>query len=133
MEDWLNNAYPQREGIERFPPPANATWELRRNDVAKAVRTAGSSAPGPGGLRHEAWKSLKEYGVNVLWGAVQDLARNENKELLEANWLFITFYLYGYKVQEGGSANLKWVQVSERTGYKKPSMWIAVMAGSPAV
>ena len=41
-------------------------WKVRRRDVLKALKCAGSSTPGPGGVPFGAWRALKELGVSIL-------------------------------------------------------------------
>ncbi len=54
-----------------------------KNDLARAVRLAGKSAPGPDGITYRAWKRFGETGLNVLWQATQNLQDLEAERYLE--------------------------------------------------
>ena len=47
IQHWLQQAYPNGEGLESFPSTEAERWKIRRRDVARAVRCAGPPAPGP--------------------------------------------------------------------------------------
>ena len=80
---WLRQAYPGNEGLEHFPREDDGRWRIRMKDVAEAVRIAGESAPGPDGLHYETWKDMGEYGLNVLWAALQDLMHPNSAHILD--------------------------------------------------
>ena len=82
MQRWLEAAYPGREGLD-LPPPQDNAWRVRRRDVARAVRLAGKSAPGPDGIPYSAWKALQAYGVDCLWAAMQEMCRDDVQDILD--------------------------------------------------
>ena len=79
---WLESAYPDREGLEAFPPSTADVWEVRRSDVAAAIRMAGSSAPGPDGIPYGFWQHCGNSATDVLYAAIQDLQSDDAKRLL---------------------------------------------------
>ena len=83
IEAWLRSSYPQGDGLENFPGMDDPGWPVGKKDIAKAVRLSGHSAPGPDGLPYEAWKRMKDYGVETLWAAMQDLSKEQSGDLLE--------------------------------------------------
>ena len=87
VQSWLEEAYPRGEGLRDLPAPQDGAWRLRRRDVARAVKLAGKSAPGPDGIPYAAWQSLQAYGVDCLWEALQELSGdNAETRLEEAYW-----------------------------------------------
>ncbi len=64
---WFDSAHqhPQQDFRELHGITKNE-WDQRKKDLAKAIRLAGNSAPGPDGLTYRAWKLLGESGLNVL-------------------------------------------------------------------
>jgi hypothetical protein len=83
INSWLRAAYPQGEGLEHFPAVPTDSWHIRRRDVAKAVRCAGRSAPGPDGLPYAAWKATGGYGIDLLWQSARQLGTDDSRNALE--------------------------------------------------
>ena len=52
-----------------------AAWRVRRRDVARALRLAGNSRPGPDGVPFAAWRRLGDLGLDVLFGVARRLER----------------------------------------------------------
>ena len=57
---------------------------MRREDIARAIRCAGNSSPGPDGIPYAVWRTLKELGVSILFGVAVALERHDAQELLKA-------------------------------------------------
>ena len=57
-------------------------WKVRRRDMVKAMRCAGNATPGPDGIPFAAWKTLKEFGIDLSFVATRSgLTRwEEHKE-----------------------------------------------------
>eukprot|EP00972_Heterocapsa_arctica_P076612 11302330-Heterocapsa_arctica.AAC.1 len=68
MERWLEQMYPQSVGREQerkrnaegrpnwrqgLPTESSGRWEVRRGDLARAIKQSKNSAPGPDGLPHK--------------------------------------------------------------------------------
>ena len=70
LRDWL------REDISSvgLPPVDSQLWAPTRDDVRSAVEASPNSAPGPDGLPFLAWRVLGPLAVDVLHGALQQLA-----------------------------------------------------------
>jgi exonuclease III len=86
IQHWLQQAYPNGEGLESFPSTEAERWKIRRRDVARAVRCAGHSAPGPDGLPYAAWKAAGAYGVDALWQAAKRMGTEEGCGALDASY-----------------------------------------------
>ena len=84
MERWMLEAYLDGQGLDKLPPPESSAWKVRRRDIARAVRLAGKSAPGPDGIPYCAWQSLQDYGVDCLWDVMQELSSADITAKLEA-------------------------------------------------
>eukprot|EP00972_Heterocapsa_arctica_P113023 16434971-Heterocapsa_arctica.AAC.1 len=84
MERWLEQTYPQSIGRDQerkrdaegrrnwrqgLPPENSGRWEVRKGDLARAIKQSKNSALGPDGLPHKVWRELGEFGVDILWGA----------------------------------------------------------------
>lgn len=57
-----------RAGAPHLSAP-RAAWRLRTKDIAKALRIAGNSRPGPDGIPFQAWRALGPLGLHILWEA----------------------------------------------------------------
>ena len=88
---WLQEVYPEQQrqsGLKRghdgshgwshgLPPKTSERWKVRRKDIAKAIKISKNSAPGPDGLPYKVWRELGDTGVDILWGAFQELGMDE--------------------------------------------------------
>eukprot|EP00972_Heterocapsa_arctica_P106201 15644866-Heterocapsa_arctica.AAC.1 len=98
MEKWLSQMYPQSAGRDQerkrcadgrpcwrqgLPPESSGRWEVKKGDLARAIKQSKNSAPGPDGLPHKAWRELGEFGVDILWGAMSELHEENSKDILE--------------------------------------------------
>ncbi len=66
-------AYPNRDSLEELQAIPPNHWTICRRDVARAVRMAGNSAPGPDGIPYKAWQALGGTGLDTFWAAIQDI------------------------------------------------------------
>lgn len=80
---WMEAAYPGGAGLGSMEPAGSPAWQIRRDDVDRAVKVSGSSSPGPDGIPYAAWRALGAYGVDTLWDALQELQRTDGTALLE--------------------------------------------------
>ena len=68
LKRWLQAAY-EEEG-----PPCKAKpqeWTPRKKDLIRAIKIAGSSAPGPDGIPYAAWQRAGNGAVDILWAALR--------------------------------------------------------------
>ena len=68
LKRWLQAAY-EEEG-----PPCKANpqeWTPRKKDLIRAIKMAGSSAPGPDGIPYAAWQKAGSGAVDILWAALR--------------------------------------------------------------
>ena len=72
LQVWLGEALPPQESR---PPHNAATWAVRKKDVARAVRCAGNSMPGPDRIPYLAWRKLGRLGIDVLFDAAAAMAK----------------------------------------------------------
>lgn len=73
-----------RQNWRQGPPPAGGgRWEIRRGDLARAIKQSKTSAPGPGGISHKVWRKLGEFGVDLLWGTMAELHETSVLAILE--------------------------------------------------
>ena len=59
-----------------------AQWKVTRKHVQKAVKYSRNSMPGPDGIPAAAYKSLGDYAVDILHGAMQALAHEGAEDRL---------------------------------------------------
>ena len=73
LEEWLREvrADPTFQPLE----PCRQKWQVRKQDVARAIRHAANSAPGPDGLATQHWRALGSLGVEVLWEVAKDMTQ----------------------------------------------------------
>ena len=64
-------------------PPNPAEWRTRRADVKKALRLAGNTTPGPDGIPFQAWRALKQLGVEILLDVARTLEGGRAKEQMQ--------------------------------------------------
>ena len=68
--EWLSEEFGAFEDITLvhlgLPDRASPRWIARRQDIAKAISLAASSAPGPDGIPYEAWKTLGDLAIDIL-------------------------------------------------------------------
>jgi hypothetical protein len=98
LEEWLKEMYPQSGRNEQqrkrnaegevhwskgLPPVDSGQWVIRKVDLERAVKQSKNSAPGPDGIPHKVWKELGEFGVKVLWDALEELHEANAPDLLK--------------------------------------------------
>ncbi len=60
-ENWLKKAHPGGKFLEDFPKLDQESWSIHRSDIAKAVSSAGASAPGPDGTRPRSYTTSRRH------------------------------------------------------------------------
>ena len=71
LRDWIREAAPT---WEQAPMEQNArAWRVRRKDIARAVRYASNTAPGPDGLTARHWKALGRTAAEALADVAGDM------------------------------------------------------------
>ena len=68
LRNWF--ALAAKWNVPSVSQPASA-WKVRRRDVARALRLAGNSRPGPDGVPFAAWRRLGSLAANVLFNAFE--------------------------------------------------------------
>ena len=68
LERWIAEDLPP-EARSTLPPADDPRWRVRRQDVGRAMKLAGASAPGPDGIPYSAWQRLGETAVDILHAA----------------------------------------------------------------
>ena len=66
----------------RFPT-ASRDWQVRRKDIAKAIKTSGQSAPGPDGIPYIAWRKSGDLATQILHDAATALQSDQAITLLQ--------------------------------------------------
>ncbi|CAK0852851.1 unnamed protein product [Prorocentrum cordatum] len=66
--------------------PSDPRWQIRRNDVRKALQVAGNSATGPDGISFGAWRALGELAVDTLHEALQAMLSGDGGHLMESDY-----------------------------------------------
>jgi len=85
LDAWIEEEAGDPEGMqEKLKALSQECWDLLPEDVHRAVRSAGKSAPGPDGLPYAAWKSLGILGESILWKAGVLLMSEQGEEALES-------------------------------------------------
>jgi hypothetical protein len=97
LSEWLDEIYPSSAGPEQerkrdaegraswrqgLPTEASGRWEVKKGDLARAVKQSKNSAPGPDGIPHKAWKELGAFGISVLWDAMGELHDPKAEDIL---------------------------------------------------
>lgn len=59
-----------------------SVWKLRKSDVAKAVQSSGNTMPGPDRIPYQAWRALRQLGIDVLFEAACALSGDDAGALL---------------------------------------------------
>ena len=66
-----------------LPNVTSSVWRIEREDVDKAVQKSGDSTPGPDHIPYKAWRALGEFGVDLLFDALQAISMDGASVLLE--------------------------------------------------
>jgi hypothetical protein len=79
LSTWLSEA----EDIDgAFSTLAADAWTARREEVARAVKSAPATMPGPDGIPFVAWKRLGHLAVDTLTAAAAVLGQEDAREVL---------------------------------------------------
>jgi len=65
-------------------PPCSMAWKIQRHHLVKAIKHAKSTMPGPDGIPSVAFRSLGDFGVDVLWEVLSLLQKDDALEVLTA-------------------------------------------------
>ena len=65
-----------------IPAATSETWNIRREDVAKAIETSKDTMPGPDRIPYIAWRRLGDSALNVLYESAQALSLDDGVQLL---------------------------------------------------
>jgi len=80
LKDWLSTLFPRDEqgGWNTSLLEANnADWKVRRKHVKNAIKFAKCGMPGPDGISAQAYKSLGDLAVDVLFDVYKTLASDQ--------------------------------------------------------
>ena len=87
LEAWLRETLPNADRPDptdptALPPADSPLWQIRRRDIARAVRLSGNSAPGPDGIPYAAWRKMGQRGIDILWDMTRALTQPDATEAL---------------------------------------------------
>jgi hypothetical protein len=86
LNEWLNVELPRRVdglGAAGLPGTSFQGWQIQREDVEHAVQKSGNSMPGPDRIPYKAWRALGDFGVDLLFDAMQTLAMDDADQFLD--------------------------------------------------
>lgn len=84
LQAWLRDTVPRKPAghPQALPPTDSDVWDIRRRDIAKAIRLSNNSSPGPDGIPYLAWRALGRVGVDYLYEAAACLTTDDGPRLL---------------------------------------------------
>ena len=85
LQIWMEELFIKDDNglfITNLPTSGAACWKITREHVARAIRCAKNSAPGPDGIPSEAWRALQDFGLSVLTPVAISFCSSEYQSLL---------------------------------------------------
>ena len=71
-----------QEAMDSLPPLDDHRWKTRRREVARAIKQAHASAPGPDGIPYLAWQRLGDLAIDILHLAGKELEKDDFRNRL---------------------------------------------------
>ena len=92
----LGNGAPRTQHLRPPLTTDAASWQVEDSDIAKAVKRAGNSSPGPDGIPYAAWKHSGDLAITTLHDAATALQSDDAPHLLDT--------MHGNDIQPDGHA-----------------------------